>query len=93
MFAGDNPKDYENLSDPEKKVLLNWIRENFIYIRTTNTSYSSYGLKHLYEQATGNYITNGQFKGAMLEAGFNARNKKEQNWYFNISKRSPAFKK
>jgi hypothetical protein len=34
-------------------------------------SASSYALKHYFEVADdGFYITNGQFKGAMLEAGF-----------------------
>ena len=93
MYSGDDPRDFDNLSEDEQKALLSWIAESFIYIHTTNTRHTSYGLKHIYERQTGNYVTNGQFKGAMLKAGFIPQSERAQNWCFNISQRSPAFKK
>ncbi|MCG1226654.1 hypothetical protein K4S73_06115 [Staphylococcus epidermidis] len=34
------------------------------------------------------YVTNGQFKGAMLKAGFDVKDKTQLNWHFNVSEKS-----
>lgn len=34
------------------------------------------------------YVTNGQFKGAMLKAGFDVKDKIQLNWHFNVSEKS-----
>lgn len=93
MLKGDLPCDFDNLTEDEQSQLLEWITNNLIYIHTTNTRYTSYSLKHIYERQTGNYVTNGQFKGAMLKAGFIPQSERTLNWCFNVSQRSPAFKK
>jgi hypothetical protein len=45
---------------------------------------SSYGLKHEYERETKCYVSNAQFKGAMLVAGYLPTKKGEQSWHFMI---------
>lgn len=89
----DNPTKYTELSDEEKVSLQSWINCNLAYRQTINKTLDSYFLKDLYQKSTGHYVTNGQFKGAMLEAGFKVLDKNAQNWVFNVSKRSPALKK
>ncbi|MDP9476457.1 MAG: hypothetical protein M3R38_12375 [Actinomycetota bacterium] len=42
----------------------------------------SYTMKHDFETAGGFYVTNGQFKGAMLAAGYQPAKRGEQNWRF-----------
>lgn len=92
----DQPEEFENLSQVKKDALL-----EFCYsinkIKTFNTSRTSYGLKHVFERKYretlsgnlgGSYVTNGQFKGAMLEAGFDVKDKSRLNWHFNASQKS-----
>lgn len=65
-------------------------------IRTINKNYSSYELKHLAERWAKqisdneiNYISNGTFILAMVEAGFRfVRIKNTPNVYFNVSERT-----
>lgn len=45
---------------------------------------NSYGLKHVMERETGVYVTNGQFKGAMQAAGYEAFDTEDINWTYNI---------
>lgn len=87
----NDPRGFESLTEAEQEQLLAWINKNFIYTNTFNTKRSSYYIKHLFEKENF-YVTNGQFKGAMLKAGFKVKNPDSDNWYFNISMRSPAFK-
>lgn len=81
----DYPAEYINLPEERKANLRNWIKENLKPIKNINSNYSSYGLKYLYEKDTGEYVSNDEFKGGMLEAGFIPDNVKNLNWYFNIS--------
>ena len=47
--------------------------------------------KHMLERDTDIYMTNNQFKDAMLACGFLPVNERELNWHYCISRRSPAF--
>lgn len=85
----NNPTNYEELSIEQKEILQDWIFKNFEIAERFNLTHTSYGLKHLFEKSPeGFYITNGQFKGAMLNAGYKVKDHKELNWHFNVSKRS-----
>ena len=59
--------------------------------KTPLLSNSSYGLKHMLERDTDIYMTNNQFKDAMLACDFLPVNERELNWHYCISRRSPAF--
>jgi len=64
----NDPMDFLRLSEYEQQDLLDWIECAFDLDEAVYPV-SSYGLKHQYEQDTGYYITNGQFKGAMIQYG------------------------
>lgn len=82
---------FEDLNKEEQGKLLEWIKENFTSTKNINNkTYSSYGLKHIIQKQEGLYVTNEQFKKAMLLCGFNVGNPHNRNWYFNVSQKSPA---
>ena len=84
--------NFEKLNTKDKNELLKWIKENFIPIKSTNYKCgTSYGLKHLIQYQEGLYVTNEQFKEAMLLCGFKPGNSYHRNWCFNISQKSKAF--
>lgn len=91
VFNANDPQSFGELTNDEQELLLSWIRDNFISTTTFNVQKNSYHLKHIFEEDAF-YVTNGQFKGAMLKAGFRVKNPESDYWCFNISKRSPAFK-
>lgn len=81
---------YNELSRKEKIILIDWIENNLIESKSINRNTNSYQLKHYFEHSQqGFYVTNGQFKGAMLEAGFKYEKIADDsmNWYFNISEK------
>lgn len=88
----NSPEYYQELSDEEKERLCDWIICNIFPRKTPNHEHSSYKLKHYFEHDKGGfYITNGQFKGAMIACGFEPVNENELNWHFSISQKSPIF--
>lgn len=90
----NHPDEFKTLSDDEQATLTTWINRNLISHKTVNQRHTSYGLKHLFERDRengGRYITNGMFKGGMLACGYLPVNKRELNWRFKISEKSPAF--
>jgi hypothetical protein len=82
MHSGDRPEAYARLAPAKRAALLEWIRLVIKPAKTVapNTSYS---IKHDFERV-GFYITNGQFKGAMLAAGYAPVDPNELNWEFRI---------
>lgn len=95
MFPEDDYKCFEKMPADRQKKLLNWIWDNIRPIHTINRNHTSYELKHLVDLGEGedNFFTNGEFKGAMLKAGYHVANFDEQNWEFDISEKSPVFTK
>lgn len=90
----DSPEAFELLPPDLQKRILQWILKNLYPIKSFNTGRSSYNIKDLVildgdEHKT--YLTNGEFKGAMLRAGYKVQDPTKKNWVFNVSKRSPAF--
>jgi hypothetical protein len=82
---GNHPADFETLKPAEQDALLYWI----IQVIEPAKSYedqTSYGLKHNFEHEAF-YITNGQFKGAMLSLGYVPKNENALNWEFRIKQR------
>jgi uncharacterized protein YozE (UPF0346 family) len=69
---------------PEDMMIVGeWIRNN---VRKSEDihSMSSYGLKHVLEKDTKLYLTNNQFKDAMLLSGFYPVDEDELNWKYRI---------
>ena len=77
-------------SQDDINLVCNWIRNNIIPRKTPLYGYSSYKLKHIFEHDTKLYLTNNEFKDAMLMCGYSPVNANELNWEYCISKKSPA---
>ena len=80
-----------NRTQEEIDIVYRWIDMNLFPRKTTLTSYTSYGIKHILERDTGIYLTNNEFKDAMLMCGYKPTNPNDLNWCYCISKKSPAF--
>ncbi|MBQ9347511.1 MAG: hypothetical protein IJT94_09270 [Oscillibacter sp.] len=83
----------------EMESVMSWIRKNILPAGEILPGRTSYGLKHLLQHDTGLYLTNNEFKDAMLLSGFEPVNPKELNWRYRIlltreinSNPSPFFK-
>ena len=84
----DDEIEFEKLTDSEKDILLTWTAQSFKSIKSVNRNHNSYSLKHIFSDAAGIYVTNGQFKVAMLRSGFVPANPTHEYWYFRISEKS-----
>lgn len=85
----DYDKDYNldtfyELSELEQAELIVFCKQ-FTATNRFNHFHTSYGLKQQFKRF---YVTNAQFKKAMLLVGFRCENEFEQNWCFNISTKS-----
>jgi hypothetical protein len=81
----DMPEEYERLTSEERGILLDWIDQKITPAKSVYKWATSYGLKHQFEVSSeGFYITNGQFKGAMLAAGYQPSSPYKNNWHFRI---------
>lgn len=80
----DRPED-------EKRTALDWIAENIRPRKTKLEGHTSYGIKHILQHDTGLYLTNNEFKDAMLLSGYKPTDPNELNWHYRISRKSPAF--
>lgn len=92
MIKNNRPYTCENGSVDDKllsehdydfiKTVGEWIRKNIRPQKEVNTNHTSYGLKHKLENDTGLYITNNEFKNAMLLAGYEPVDETELNWRY-----------
>ena len=101
MIKNDRPytnecghNDFNLVTDhnrSEQERIFTWIKKNISKRKTPLYGHSSYTLKHLLEKATGIYLSNNEFKDAMLLCGFKPIDENDLNWNYCISKRSKAF--
>lgn len=89
----DDPLDYLRLSEEEQKTITDWIDHVFDPDEDSICPESSYSLKHIYERDTEKYLTNGQFKGAMVQYGFDPVDPRELNCHYRIKIRFDVLKK
>lgn len=78
----DHPSEFGDLSSAKQDALVYWIRNAMV----GSNSYcrrDTYGIKHDFE-AEGFYVSNGEFKGAMLVCGYRPKIVTAQNWTFRI---------
>lgn len=80
-----------DLSPEEQKIVIDWVKTNISPRKTVLFERTSYGMKHILESDTGIYLTNNQFKDAMLMCGFKPVDSNALNWNYCISKKSKAF--
>ena len=101
MMKNGHPYSNENgwvddklISDEPKEIMegvLEWIRLYIFPRKTPLLGRTSYGIKHILQHDTGIYLTNNQFKDAMLLSGYKPVSENDLNWEYRISKRSPIF--
>ena len=89
---GEDGALLSDLSFEDREKVISWINENILPIASPNRKHTSYGIKHIIQSDLGIYLTNNQFKDAMLECGFEPVEVDTLNWEFRISEKSPAFK-
>ena len=92
IICPQNPSYSDEAPDMEFVNLATaYIRKYYSTRKQLNKMCGSYGLKHVYERATGNYIPNGDFIYAMHLAGFYIVpcNDLSKNCWFNISNKIP----
>lgn len=65
-------------------LVFGWIHYHISPASKTDTRHSSYSLKHMVENDIGFYITNNQFKDAMLLCGYQPVDANKTNWLFKI---------
>jgi hypothetical protein len=75
----NHPVQYNVLPEVQKQLVRYWIDCRIEPASRYCNVISSYGLKHSFQFDTGLYVSNGAFKGAMLEAGFRAKDEQEAN--------------
>jgi hypothetical protein len=86
----DPPSEYQELLADTRAELYLWIWRNLTPTKVKVYPGTSYGLKHAFEDDAGFYISNGAFKGAMLEAGYEPVDPRERNWRFRCTKARAA---
>lgn len=92
VHSKDESRHFNELSEDEQDKVLAWIKAN-VKPRQTPLKYrTSYGMKHVLERRTNIYMTNNQFKEAMLRCGFYPVQIDALNWWYSISKASPIFR-
>ena len=80
-----------DLPEQAQETVFAWIRQNLLYKPGKDVHSTSYGLKHILKSDTHIYLTNNQFKDAMLVCGFEPIKETELNWTYHLNPRSPAF--
>lgn len=88
----NDPSAFDELSVERQRFLLDWIEKNLLPIKSFNAKHTSYGLKQWISEDN-EYFTNGEFKGAMLKAGYKVQDKTALNWIFNVSEKSPIIQR
>ena len=71
-------------SASEQEAVLSWIKEHIRERKTICRAKTSYGLKHDLERDTRIYLTNNEFKDAMMRCGFMPVDPDELNWHYRI---------
>lgn len=71
-------------TDEEITNVSKWIKENIRVGKKILYGHTSYGMKHLLKHDTGIYLTNNEFKDAMLLSGYRPVNSNELNWRYRI---------
>jgi hypothetical protein len=85
----NDPAEFERLEPECKEALLDWIRAVLVPAKTVFRR-SSYGMKRDFaKEPDGCYTYNGEFKGAMVRAGFEPVDRTELNWHFRVKPRRP----
>lgn len=80
----DSPYHFYELPFGKQIHLVCWC-VTFNKSKRFNLQKNSYAMKHYFEDyVQGFYVTHGQFKGAMIIAGFEVKDTDDKYWHFNV---------
>ena len=88
MNPQDDPNEFSLLPIERQDILSRWIHEHLTPRKKPNQRYTSYGLKHIFEDDRahgGFYVSNGTFKGAMRAMGYCPVFEDDINWLYSFS--------
>lgn len=85
MREKDSPAEFYALPRPRRAALLAWIARAMKPAASFGR-HTSYAIKHCAEEDLG-YVSNGEFKGAMLAAGYEPKDRDDRNWTFKVRPR------
>lgn len=74
----------DDIPKRQQKEVMAWIKNNIYERKTPNHMYHTYRLKHIIQWDTGIYLTENQFKDAMLRSGYMPVDRYDSSWIFNI---------
>lgn len=81
----EQPDAYNTMPTEQQQALQHWIADTIRPATAVYKRRTSAGLMQLFEQTTnGFHVSNGQFKGAMLAAGYQPVDHTALNWLFHI---------
>ena len=84
QLPGNQLQAWALLNDGEKAILSQWIADHIS--PAPKVGPTSYDLKHTFAKSPGGfYLTNGQFKGAMQAAGYEAVDESMVKWAYRIT--------
>lgn len=83
-FRGIDDNLITDLPEETVRYVVCWILSNIRPRKNVNKDYDSYTLKHMLESDLGIYLTNNQFKDAMLFCGFCPVKVTDVNWMYCI---------
>lgn len=86
MHELDKPECFDKMLPGKAAQVMRWISDHMEPSRQYGKN-TSYGLKHILEDDLNLYVTNGEFKGAMLKAGYKPKDANELNWIFKARSR------
>jgi hypothetical protein len=83
--------EFAAMPEPARHAVTDWIRAAVVPAKQAYKPHTSYGLKHHFEdrEEGGFYLTNKQFKGAMLACGYKPIDENAINWSFRIKPAHP----
>lgn len=92
VYTENDSMHLSDLSKEERRKVLTWLYYNVIPAERVLVGKTSYGMKHILQERTNIYLSNNQFKEAMVRLGHFPYEVDTLNWRFFIRKTSPMFK-
>lgn len=91
VYTKNDDLHFDDLPEEDRRTVLTWLYYNIIPSEKRLACNTSYGMKHILQDRTDIYLSNNQFKEAMILLGHFPYDVDTLNWQFFIRKTSPMF--
>lgn len=88
----DDDRHFTDIAEEIQQIVLEWIYWNMLPSKSVYKFSTSYGMKHVLQGRTKIYLSNNQFKEAMLMKRFWPVDPFAINWSYRLKASSPVFK-